>query len=131
MERLRRQMVLAQRRLAQEESGFTLIELMIVLQIIAILILTVTPSYLGFRVRAFKGTAAANVRGTMPSVQAYFFDHNSYDGMTAPILATYNPAIKITVVSGSGLTYCVANTQGGYTKYKNGPSGTVNDIPCS
>src|SRR5690349_9729776 len=94
MERLDKHKTRVLKRLAQEESGFTLIELLIVMQIIAILMLSVTPSYLAFRARAFQRTAAANVRTALPSVQAYYFDNNTYVGMTAANLAsTYNPAI--------------------------------------
>ena len=51
-----------QKRLAKEESGFTFIELLIVLVIIGILLAIAVPSYLGFKTRAEKTAAESNVR---------------------------------------------------------------------
>ena len=42
-----------------DESGFMLIELIIVMQVIAILMSVAVPSYLGFKVRAYKRTASS------------------------------------------------------------------------
>ena len=67
-----------QTRLAKEESGFTLIELLIVLVIIGILLAIAVPSYLGFKDRASKSAAQANVRSAVPAVEAYYADHGNY-----------------------------------------------------
>ena len=67
-----------QSRLAKEESGFTLIELLIVLVIIGILLAIAVPSYLGFKDRASKSAAQANVRSAVPAVEAYYADHGNY-----------------------------------------------------
>ena len=70
-----------QKRLAKEESGFTLIELLIVLVIIGILLAIAVPSYLGFKDRAYKSAAQANVRSAVPAVEAYYADNGNYTNM--------------------------------------------------
>ena len=120
-----------QRRLAREESGFTLIELLIVLVIIGILLAIAVPSYLGFRDRASQAAAQANVRSAVPAIEAYYADYGTYAGMTVAALRTIDAGVKITVVSSGLSTYCVRDTQGGFTYYKDGPSGTISTTACA
>ena len=85
-----------QKRLRSEESGFTLIELLIVLVIIGILLAIAVPSYLGFKDRANKSAAQANVRSAVPAVEAFYADHGTYVGMTlAKLTASYDAGVKL------------------------------------
>ena len=127
------------RRLAREESGFTLIELLIVLVIIGILLAVAVPSYLGFKDRARQRAAQANVRTAVPSVETYFADTGHYTNMAlttgdAPDtggLAGIDAGISITVVSAGASTYCISETQGSFTFYKNGPAGDITTAACA
>lgn len=120
-----------QRRLAKEQSGFTLIELLIVLVIIGILLAIAVPSYLGFKDRANKSAAQANVRSAVPAVEAYYADNGTYVGMNAAALAAIDAGVKATVVSAGASTYCIKDTQGGFSYYKNGPSGAITTTACT
>lgn len=116
-----------QKRLAKEESGFTLIELLIVLVIIGVLLAIAVPSYLGFKDRANKSAAQANVRSAIPAVEAWYADHGSYSGMTPALLrASYDAGLKVSVQAATATGYCVYNTQGGSFVYKKaGPSQNI------
>ena len=67
-----------QRRLAREESGFTVVELLIVLVIIGILLAIAVTSYLGFKNRANKTAAQANVLSAVSVVEVYYLNHGNY-----------------------------------------------------
>ena len=123
-------------RIAREE-GFTLIELLVVMIIIGILLAIAIPSYLGFRDRAHKSTAQANLREAIPSAEAFFASNDVYTGMTEAILKSdYDTGMNIdpdtgVVVGGTptDTTYCLQSTHGGFTYHYNGPGGTIPKEP--
>src|SRR3954467_4449801 len=91
------------------EGGFTLIELLVVLIIIGILLAIAVPSYLGFKDRANKTAAQADIRAAVPSVEAYYADNGSYTGLTlAGLKSTYDAGIKLTSATSSAAnSYCL------------------------
>ncbi len=66
----------------KDESGFTLVELMIVVAIIGILAAIAIPQFAAYRARSFNSSAVSDIRGLATS-QATFFGDNSLYGVTS------------------------------------------------
>ena len=92
-----------QARLAHEESGFSLIELLIVSTILGILTSVATPSYLGFKDNANRAAASANVAAIIPDVEWYAFDN--YAG---------SPTSKDPDYNGTDAAFTGTNADSGY-----------------
>src|SRR5438093_3109301 len=65
-------------RLKRREEGFTLIELMVVVLIIAILIAIAIPTFLGARRRAQDKQAQSNLRNTLTAEKTFYVDNQTY-----------------------------------------------------
>jgi type IV pilus assembly protein PilA len=117
---------------SRNEGGFTLIELLVVIIIIGILLAIAIPSYMKFRDRAAKSAAQANVRASIPAVEAYFADNDSYAGMTLNYLqTTYDQGVKnIVIQAATTTTYCVHSVVGTETWKKSGPGADIVTGAC-
>ena len=117
---------------SKSEGGFTLIELLVVIIIIGILLAIAIPSYLKFRDRANKSAAQANVRASIPAVEAYFADNNTYAGATLAYLqTTYDAGVKnIVIQSATSTTYCIESTVGSENWNKSGPGADIVTGAC-
>jgi type IV pilus assembly protein PilA len=119
---------------SRDEAGFTLLEILVTLTIIAILVAIAVPSYLGYQRNAKETTAESNLRAALPSVEAYFQDHASYSSMTvAELESSYDQGIAagVTIVSAAADTYCVRSTHGEVSFFKNGPGAAVTTAACT
>ena len=114
------------------QGGFTLIELLVVIIIIGILLAIAIPSYLKFRDRANKSAAQANVRASIPAIEAFYADNNTYAGATLSYLqTTYDAGVKnIIVQSVLSTTYCIQSTVGAETWNKAGPGTDIVTGAC-
>ena len=123
------------------EEGFTLIELLVVIVIIGILLAIAVPSYLGFKDRANKKAAQANVRSAIPAVETYYSQCNKYANGTAVVCGTavaqtftaaflklnYDKGLKVEVINApvAATTYCISAVSGNHRAKMRGPGGTM------
>src|SRR5438445_13485173 len=74
-------------RLHGDEEGFTLIELMVVVLIIAILIAIAIPTFLGARSRAQDKQAQSNLRNALVTEDEFYTDNQAYSATNATMKA--------------------------------------------
>jgi type IV pilus assembly protein PilA len=72
----------------RDESGFTLIELMVVVLIIAILIAIAIPTFLGARRRAEDRATQTDLRNALTAQKTFYTDKEVYAASTAPGIAS-------------------------------------------
>jgi type IV pilus assembly protein PilA len=83
----------------EDEQGFTLIELMTVILIIAVLVVLALPTFLGARNRAADRATTADVRNAFAAERAYYTDTLTY---------TTNPATMTAIEA--AITYLDGDT---------------------
>ena len=138
------------KRLASEESGFTLVELTIVLLILGILMTIAVPSYLAFKDKAYKAAAKSDAAQAQRAIISYGADNypnapadpngnatdNAYDNISLTSLATKYDA-SISTVNGapyvlnplgftaSSTDFCLTAAVGRWIAVLHGPGSTI------
>ncbi len=80
-------------RIDRDDEGFTLIELMVVVLIIAILLAIAIPTFLGARSKAQDRAAQSNLRNALTAEKTYYVDNQTYTDNTSSNLTNLEPSL--------------------------------------
>jgi hypothetical protein len=77
--------------------------------------------------------AMANIRASIPAVEAYYADNGTYKGLTLELLQQrYDAGVQgITIVKANDQTYCIESDAGGFPWYKAGPTAEIQPGDCT
>jgi type IV pilus assembly protein PilA len=103
------------KRLERDEDGFTLIELMVVVLIIAILLAIAIPTFLGARQRANDRAAQSSLRNAVTAAKTLFTDNQDYSAATDTALAAVEPSLSFKVKGTSAANQKEVSVDGGAT----------------
>jgi type IV pilus assembly protein PilA len=96
------------------DSGFTLIEMLVVVVIIGVLAGIAIPLYLNYRKGAENKSAESDVRGAISAVEQYYTENNAY-----PATQVGTEGANLNFVIAGGTTQVASVSDGNTLSYKN------------
>ena len=86
----------------RNDRGFTLIELMVVVLIIAILLGIAIPTFLGAQNKAKDRSAQSSAKNALTNAKTIYADSGVYTGATATALTAIEPALTFVATTSTG-----------------------------
>ncbi len=96
-----------------EEEGFTLIELMVVVLIIAILLAIAIPTFLGARERANDRAAQSSLRNALTAAKTLYTDSQDYSVATDGALDDVEPSLSYLPAGTASTSFKSVSVDGG------------------
>jgi type IV pilus assembly protein PilA len=115
----------------EDQKGFTLIELMIVIAIIGILAAIAIPQFSAYRTRSYNASANADLRNLATAQEGYYADESTYCHSVTQLVNSYgaitSSGVTLTVNSASISFYNMIgrHSSGDRTYEIRGPGGSV------
>ena len=114
------------------QAGFTLMELLVVLIILAILMSVAVGSFIRLRNHTEVSAAELNVREARSAAELYFAHNDSYAGMTLADMRAADAGVRLAeepVIAADGKSYCLESTHNGRpTTAPNEPGHNVHHL---
>jgi type IV pilus assembly protein PilA len=114
--------------LERGQQGYTLIELLSAMAIIAILAAIAVPQYSGYRQGGFDGRAQADLHNVATAEEAYYADNQSYIGCTQDDCSTLLPGLG---PLSQGVIIEVVALADGFTAIASHPQGSGREFTWS
>jgi len=122
-------------RIYRKQKGFTLVELMVVIIILAVLTGIAIPSYLALRNRARESAAKAEMVNIATAIELFFSDYSQYPPDTLAVLVNELQGEAAATVNTAGYVYMAtvptADPWGGAYDYDTADPTTTYTLSCS
>jgi prepilin-type N-terminal cleavage/methylation domain-containing protein len=109
-------------------SGFTLIELMVVVVIIGVLSTVAIPAFMRFQLRAKSVEAGVNLQAISKAEESYYAEYGTYVSAPAPVPATLPGSMKASFTPSPGFAALGWEPEGAvhfqYAVYADSPGGS-------